>query len=292
MKTKILILFAVMFLLQIYAVSALTVSSVSTNPDEVQPGEQLTLSLTIENNLNDDVEDVAVTINATGSAAIPFAPYQSSNEERIGDISEGDKEKVSFDLISNADIKSGTYTIPVTITYKLNGTAETDSSLVSVIINAKPNMEISSEGSALIKGTSGKIKLKIVNSGLGESKFLNLQISPVKGISFTSSEKIYLGNIDSNDFDNADFEVFVSADSPSSISLPVEITYSDSRNNQITENKIVTIKTYTQKEAESLGLISGNNNFLVFVGIALLLGSYIVFRKVKKRNKNKLSNSK
>ena len=130
MKNKILIILIALFLTQICLVSALTISSVSTSPEEIQPGEKLTLDLTIKNNLDQDVEDVAVTINATSSLTIPFAPYQSSNEERIGDIDEGDKEEISFDLISLSDAKSGTYTVPITINYKLNGSDKTESSLI------------------------------------------------------------------------------------------------------------------------------------------------------------------
>lgn len=295
MKTKLFIILTALFLAQICLASALTISSVSTNPSEVQPGEKVTLKLVIENDLNQNIENVVVTVNATSSSAIPFAPYQSSNEERIDGIDEDDKEDVSFDLITLSDAKSGTYTIPITITYTLSedeisGTPYTG--LVSIIINAKPNIEISSEGSALVKGTSGKITLKVVNSGLGEGKFMNMKIGKINGISLTSSDSVYMGNIDSNDFDSADFEVFVYSDSPSTINLPVEITYTDSRNNQITENKIVSIKSYTQKEAEALGLVSGNSTSWLIIGAIVLLIGYILYRRIKKRRKNKLSSGK
>jgi len=295
MKKKLLIILTALFIAQICLASALTISSVSTDPSEVQPGEKVTLKLTIDNDLNQDIENVVVTINATSTSAIPFAPYQSSNEERIDEIGEEDKEKVSFDLIALSNAESGTYTIPVTITYTLSDDDEEGepyTGLVSIIINAKPNIEISSQGSALIKGTSGKITLKIVNSGLGESKFMNVQISKVNGISLTSSDNVYIGNIDSNDFDSADFEVFVDSNSPSTINLPVEITYTDSRNNQITENKIISVKAYTRKEAESLGLSSGSSTSWLIIGVIALVIVYVIYRRIKKKRKNKLSNAK
>ena len=281
MKNKILISIIAIFIAQLYLASALTISSVKSNPSEVQPGEKFALELKIENNLDKDVENVIVDLDL--NEKIPFAPYQSSNEIRIEEIGEGDEEKVSFDLIAFSDAVSGTYTIPVHIKYN----NETENFLVSVIINAKPKIDVSSEGSVLIKGTSGKITLMIVNSGLGDAKFLSVSLSQVNGIDLTSPNRVYIGDIDSNDFDTADFNVFVSANAPSTISLPVELTYTDSRNNEVTENKIIIIKSYTQKEAISLGLINKNNTFLIIISVVGVLILFFIYRRIRKKVRNK-----
>jgi len=281
MKNKILISIIAIFIAQLYLASALTISSVKSNPSEVQPGEKFALELKIENNLDKDVENVIVDLDL--NEKIPFAPYQSSNEVRIEEIGEGDEEKVSFDLIAFSDAVSGTYTIPVHIKYN----NETENFLVSVIINAKPKIDVSSEGSVLIKGTSGKITLMIVNSGLGDAKFLSVSLSQVNGIDLTSPNRVYIGDIDSNDFDTADFNVFVSANAPSTISLPVELTYTDSRNNEVTENKIIIIKSYTQKEAISLGLINKNNTFLIIISVVGVLILFFIYRRIRKKARNK-----
>jgi len=296
--TKILMILAVLFLAQMCLASALTISSVISSPREVQPGEKFSLDLKIENNLNEEINDVVISLilNAnvnliTGqiiSPALPFAPYQSSNEIRIDSINGDDEEKASFDLIVSSDAISGTYTIPVTINYNLNnGTPKTEDFLVSVIINAKPNIEVSSENNVLIKGTKGKISIKIINSGLGDAKFLSMSLKQVTGIQVTSSDKIYIGNIDSNDFDTADFDAFVDVDASSPISLPVELTYTDSRNNQIIKEETFLIKTYTQKEAIDLGLVNKNNTPLIIISVVGVLVLFLVYRRIRKRNKNK-----
>mgnify|MGYP001604968839 CR=1 FL=1 len=294
---KILILFAAIFIAQLYLASALTISSVISSPREVQPGEKFSLDLKIENNLNEKVKDVvaSLVLNAnvnpiTGqiiSPAVPFAPYQSSNEVRIDSINEDDDEKASFDLIASSDSISGIYTIPVKIKYNYNnGTvAPEENFIVSVIINAKPNIEISSENNILIKGTNGKISIRIINSGLGYAKFLSISLKQVAGVQITDSNKIYIGNIESNDFDTADFNIFVNADASSSISLPIELTYSDSRNNQITKQETSLIKTYTKKEAIGLGLVNKNNTPLIIISVIGILSILLVYRRIRKRNK-------
>ncbi len=292
MKTKFLILLAAVFIMQIYLASALTISSATSNPDEVQPGEKFTLDLKIENNLNQDAKDVVVSLVLNNAQnAIPFAPYLSSNEIRIDRIRSDDDEKATFDLTAFPSAVSGTYLIPVAVNYVLgndtNNPKNESLGLVSVTINAKPAIDVSSENSFLIEGQSGKITLKIVNSGLGESKFLNVAVSPANGIKITSPSNAYIGNIDSNDFDSVDFNIITDANAPGTISLPVEITYRDFMNNEITENKIVSIKAYSREEAISLGLINKNNNLLIIISVTGALALFLIYRKIRKRNKNK-----
>jgi hypothetical protein len=288
MKNKVLILLAAIFITQIYLVSALTISSVKSNPSEVQPGETITLDLTIKNDLNKDIDNVVVSLNLNGNAqegipAVPFAPYQSSNQRTIESIDSDDHETVHFDLIALSDATSGTYTIPVIMSYD----NQTDTGLVSITINAKPKIDISSEESSLIKGKNGKITLMIVNSGLGGAKFLSVSLGQVGGVQITSPNSIYIGNIDSNDFDTEDFNVFLNANAPSTINLPVQITYTDSQNNQITKNENVLIKTYTQREAVSLGLTTGNNTFLIIILIIVVIIGFFIYRRIRKRRRNK-----
>lgn len=277
--------------LQICLASALTITSATSTPNEVQPGERLTLRVEIENNLNQDVENVVVNLGLDNTTSpVPFAPYQSSNEYRIEDISEDDHEHANFDLITFSEAISGTYTLPVKISYELaDGTIISSQNLgvVSLIVNAKPKIELSSEHPSLVKGTKEKITIKIVNSGLGESKFLSIKLNSVNGIKLLDSDSVYIGSIDSNDFDSADFNVLVNANAPSLINLPLEIVYTDSMNNQITETKTVTLKVYSTEEAIGLGLITKNNSFLIVGTIFLSVAAYFAYRKIKKRNKNK-----
>ena len=295
MENKFLILLTVILISQIYLVSSLTINSATSSPSEVQPGEKFSLDLRIENNLNDPVENVVVSLILDGVfqpvagtstpiiiyPSVPFSPYQSSNEIVIEDIGGGDDEKADFDLIVSSDAASGTYKIPVQVSY--NGAEEEIIGVVSVIVNAKPKIELSLEDSVLIRGTKGEISVKIVNSGLGDAQFLKIELGQAAGVQITNSNNVYIGNIDSNDFDTADFSVFVNADSPSVISLPIKLTYTDSRNNQITENKVLSIKTYTTKEATDLGLVNRNNTFVIIFAIVGVLILFLIYRRMKKR---------
>ena len=69
--------------------SALSIKDVSSSPDEIAPGEVATVSIKIENIFEEDVENVNVKVDLS---EVPFAPYQSSSEEFLDELEEGDKE--------------------------------------------------------------------------------------------------------------------------------------------------------------------------------------------------------
>jgi hypothetical protein len=295
MKIKNLILIVGIITMQICMMSALTITSTTSVPTEVQPGEKIELTLNIENDLSEDITSVVISLDLTSlTNPVPFAPYQSSNEYMIDEIDEGDKEKAKFDLIALPNAESGTYKIPVKVNYLLSdGTAVSGQSIgiVSAIINAKPGIELSLENSGLVKGTKGELSIKIINSGMGESKFLSVKLNRANGIKIIGSDKVYIGTIESNDFDSADFEIFVNSNSITPINLPIELTYTDSMNNQITESKILPVAVYTQEEAIKMGLTQKNNTFQIVIAVVLVLTLYIIYRRAKKKNKNKKSSS-
>ena len=284
MKFKGLIIAGIILIQLFSVVSALTISSVSSNPTEVAPGEEVKLIIEIENNLGKDVKNVVVNLDLEEDS--PFAPYKCSSQVIIEEIDDSDEEDVKFDLITNSDAKSGVYKIPVKISYMIvdgNESKLESKGLVSLIINAKPELYVSIEDGMLIKGRNNELIIKIVNSGLGDARLLSLKLGSVSGIKILGSDNTYIGNIDSDDFDTAEFDISINENIQSSISLPVEITYRNSRNEEITENMNLVLKIYSEEEAIELGLIKKNNS-LIYVGIGvILILSYVIYRVQKKR---------
>ncbi len=260
-------------------VSALTISSVTSTPSEIAPGQTSNIKLTVENEIGEDLENVQVSLDL---ANVPFAPFESSTQRTIDSLDDRDEEKVNFDLIALANADAGTYKIPVIISYD----TVKETSYISLIINSKPELKLDAEGN-LIKGMNDKISIKITNSGLSQVKLLSISIKTTTGLNVLGSSQVYIGNIDSNDFDSADFDVFISATSPSIISLPVELTYKDATNKDYKENQNLILKTYTQQEAINLGLIQKSNTLTYIVAIVVLIILYLIYRAIRKRRKKK-----
>lgn len=305
MKNKILIpaVLAIIIIATFNLASALTISDVSTSPGTVQPGQTFTLSFDIENNVQDDIEDVSVSLLLNGYtqiitgtsfqqiyAAVPFSPYQASNIQTFDEIREDKSKSLDFDLIVNSDANSGTYKIPVQMEYNIGNNKTTGIGIISVIVNAKPILSVSSDSSGIIKGQVNDVTIKIVNSGLGDAKFLSVNVNGISGASIIGASNFYIGNINQDDFDTIKLSLSVNQNSPSIISIPLEITYKDSSTKQYTETNSVTVNAYTKEQAISIGLIQKSNTGLYISIIVLVIAAYIIYRIIRgifKRRKNK-----
>lgn len=286
---KITILQLLLISLMLNLASGLTIEDSISTPQEIQPGEQVTVQLTIENNLGVDASNVAVRLNLDD---ISFAPYQSSNEKTIDEIETDDDERVSFDLISFSDTEPGTYKIPVEISYNINNNGtiqrQTSQGLISLIVNASPKIDLSAENSVLIKGQRSELGIRITNSGLGDAKFLKLSIGSLSNARIVNSDMTYIGNIDSDDFETVDFEIIVNENAGSTITLPVTLEYLDSRNREVSETKSLSLKVYSPEEAVQLGLISRSNLPVIILVLAVFVVLFFVYRVIRKRRKKKL----
>ena len=294
MKTqnKIIIASLILAIYLISFASALTISSVKSSPNEISPGEKVDVMLRIENNQNNDATDVKVSLNLNGNLqvpAAPFFPYQSSNEAAIEKITEDSSKEVDFELIADSTAESGIYKIPVTITYTMNSLIKTDEGVISLIINAKPNIVTSVDTSFLIKGQNNKLTLKVVNSGLGNAKFLSIKLNSVSGARVIGQNNVYIGNLDSDDFDTADFNIFVNENAPSLLTIDADISYKDSRNNEIIQDETITARAYTQKEATSLGLITANNTLFIVIGIVFIVILFFIYRAIRRRKRKQVA---
>jgi len=287
-KQTTLTIFALTILLaSMLMVSAVSVKDVSATPSEVAPGETVSVSIEIENIFEDDVFNLNVKLDLTG-ADVPFAPFQSSSEKFLDELRDGDEEKFTFKLIVLPETASGIYKIPVAIDYEdedQNESSKTE--LISVIVNSEPELKTSLESSeAIIQGKENLFSVKVVNSGLADVKFLYVKVNDVSGVKFLSDKEPYLGDINSDDFDSAKFTVFVSENAASTINMPVILKFKDATNKEFTETKTVTLKTYSLKEAQNLGLVK-KPNYTTYIIVIVVIVGFIVYRKLKKRRKRR-----
>lgn len=283
MKTKNIIILGIICLISLISlasINALTIDSVRLHPDEIAPGETAQISITLDNEGDNDLKEVSVSLDF---ADIPFAPYNSGSEYSIGDIDEGDSETAKFEIIALNDAFSGIYKIPVEINYRENSEIKTKESLISIAIFSEPETTAQVEEGLFIKGKENEISIKIINKGFSNIKFLEINLGSSTYYSLNSPNKIYIGDIDSDDFDSADFKILLKENIPNTINLPVSITYKNAKNKENTESFNLQIRTYSVKEATQLGLIKKNNALLISIIISVVIIGYIIYRKIKKK---------
>ncbi len=287
MKSKILTI-AFLFLLigNLFLVSAISITDVSTSSEEVVPGQAVQVFIEIENIFEFNVANLKVKLKLD-LEDVPFAPYQSSSEKFLDELEEGDEETFKFKLITLPETDTGIYKIPVEISYTDAGDNESLEKvlkeLISITVNSKPEVKVSLEDSTiLIQGKENVFSIKIVNSGLADVKFVYLTTSNVNGIKFLSEKEQYMGEINSDDFDNIEYEVYVDADASGTINLPVLLRFKDATNKEFIESQNIVLKTYSLKEAQQLGLVEKPSYTGYLIGGILVFG-YTFYRIRKKR---------
>ena len=260
-----------------------TGSAIGVDADYITifPGSEGKIDIDIENTNNFDIEDVSIELDLED---LPFTAVGSSTKD-IDDLDEGDEDKASFTIKASNDIKTGDYSIPYVVRYTKVGETETLSKNGSfgISVGAKTELDFSIETKNNIISEKGTISLKIINSGLGDIKFISVELTP-QGYELVSSKKVYVGTIASDDDDFATFDVIFKTQNPV---LNAVVTYKDFENKDQTKNVNLPIKVYTEEEALQLGLIKKSNTAL-YIGISItLLILWFGYRKIKKIRKNK-----
>ena len=268
--------------------SALTITSVDTTPEVIAQGESSIIEIGIENDGNDDIEDVSVSLDLTN---VPFAPHGSSSEVSFDEIKENRNENAEFEISALSNAQSGIYKIPLKISYKISGETEinTKNSLIGISVNSKPIVNIGIEDGLLLKGQENKISVKITNKGFSDVKFLEVELQGGTSYTTLGPKNVYIGDINSDDFDTAEFNVFFKTNSPGSVNLPIVVRYKDGLNNQYEENFNLQATTYTTKQATDLGLIKKSNTVTYIIITVVLIIIYVIYNRIRKRRKMRMA---
>lgn len=262
--------------------SALMINSVSTYPEEVAPGETAQVSIELKNNENFDIEDLSISLDLTN---VPFAPYNAGTDDSISELLEGKTKSAEFEIVALDSATVGIYKIPLTIQYRESGEnlTKTKSSLISVKVNSKPVLETSVENSLLLKNSQNKVSVKIINRGLADVKFLDIELGTSSYYTMISPAKAYIGDVDSNDFQTTEYTIFFKDNSPRTISIPAKLTYQDKTGKEYTLDSTIDLKVYSQEDATSLGLLQPNYGIYYVLLAVFLILVFILYRVIRKR---------
>ena len=276
----------VMSILALYVLAHLHLSSaliVDADYITVFPGEEGEVNVDVENNLEEDLSDVSVSLFLED---VPFSSVGSST--KMEDIDEDDDENFNFRIRANSDAVPGDYSIPYEISYKdENENKTTQRGSFGIRVSAETDLDYSVETQNNIVGEQGRIDFEIINRGLGEIKSASITLES-KGARILSTNKVFIGNIEAEDSDFASFDAVFDSTNPRVIAT---VEYKDFENNNQLETVTLPIKVYTQEEALELGLIQKNNTSLWIGLVVLIIVLWISWKIWKKKRKNK-SNSK
>jgi len=283
--------------------ATLTVVSVTTNPKKVAPGERAELAIEVKNMADSTIKDItlkldltyeglreaASTVTASDSIAafnsLPFAPVESATEKKIYSLSPAESHIFTYSVVPFSDAEAGVYKIPIKLNYydELQ-TQYTKNDVIGLVVGAIPDLSVMIDDTELYTGNPiGEISVKIVNKGTTDVKFLNVHLDDTEEYEILSASEVYIGNVDSDDFETAEFKLYLNgnAKKETTLKLPVKLEYKDPNSEVYTMTKDLDLHILSSKKS---GNKESNPLFKVaFVFVILGLGYY--FYKKKKLKK-------
>lgn len=273
---KILFSVFVLIVLTLSLISAMSVKSVDA--DNFQPGSEQKISIDVKNNLDEDTKDVSLSLDMED---LPFTIVDYDDESL--DIDSDDTESFDFTIKASNSAEAGDYQIPYTINYKNeSGDSQTPKNGTFVLtIEAEPELSYSISTETPVVGSQGKMKLTIVNKGLGDAKFVSITLIP-QGYTLLSEENNYIGTISSDDSEIVSMDVIFKQANPT---FTAQIEYKDFDNQKVTKSITLPVTVYSQEEALQMGIIKQSNTFVYVVGGAILFVIWMIIRKIRKKKR-------
>ncbi len=265
--------------------SILAVESINVLPENKVPGQPATTIITLKNVADSVIKNIKVKLDIDDT---DFAVVGSSAEKIIRSINSQETEQVSFDIISAAATESKTHSIPLEIEYMdEDGTAFSISSSFGIKIYDPPSYILTlDESTVKTPGSNGNIVVSISNIGQSDINFLTVELLESDQYEILSPTSVmYLGNLESDDFETADYTIHVKGESVGDIPLKLKLNYKDSYNKIFSEEQEVTLHVYPKQEAMAYGLVP-KPNFTTTIIFVLIIGAivfYFVRRNIKRK---------
>lgn len=277
----------------------LSIYDVSTDPPRAAPGETVQVNIKVKNNGVSKLKDIKTTLSmytissigtSTSYEELPFTPFDNGVVNIIEGLDAGKTANIGFNFVVNADAANKPYKIPVTIEYSnLFGNNFSETNIVGVVIDKEPEFLLNLEESDIhTNNAKGKIIISLSNVAQSDINYLTMKLAESEDYKIISANTIYLGNLESDDFETAEYEIFVSSDKQT-VPIQLEISYKDSYN-KMYQKKIVMpgIKLYSKEEAMTLGLtakpnIAGMVIGLMFAGLVLAFWLYMLIDLVRSK---------
>ncbi len=270
--------------------AVLTVDKIESIPSTFNPGQIGTVKIYLKNIASVTLKDITIKYDIS-SADLPFAPVNSTIEQRITALEQDKTTDVEFDIAANPDAVDKVYKIPVVLTYyDILGKSYSRNMTTSIQVQTKPEVFLVHEQTTIVKnGTKNTVTVSIVNKGLAKIKFLTASFAEPQTDEYhlLSPSDVYVGDINSDDSETATFDLYINSEK-SSISLPININFKDVNGNIYEMQSNVPVLVFNSEEAVRFGLekrISTDPLIIVVGGIVILYVLYRILRAVTKKKR-------
>lgn len=204
-----------------YRYSIINIVNVKTEPEYIGVGDKGKVILSITNNAENIIRDAIINLKLDD---VPVTPADGITVKKIRNINKNQIADVIFNIYAMPNADPGFYKIPLEINYTDPvGNKQAFKSFITLKIGDKPKYYIVIN-SIEKDGLGEKINLIFVNNGPIDLKYFNVKIKDTSSFKVRGNNKIYIGDLDSDDYTSESFYASIKA---SKVEIPLEISYED-----------------------------------------------------------------
>lgn len=272
----------------------LNTQKVEVEPEEVAPGEVATVSLMLKNMADSTIKDLRAELELIQREVLstsveykefPFTPIDSTNVLMAQRLGPKQQKIFTFNLRVDPDTEPKVYRVPLTLTYsdEIGNTTYTEEGIIAIVVSKKPDIMVNLDDTSIYTPENqGEVTVGIYNTGMSRIKFAVLEIVDSENYEILSTPKIYLGNVDSDDYETANFDIYVREENPE---LKFILDYKDEYNEEHRDELNIKMKTYSDGDARKYGFTQGSSAWTIIIILLIVAGGvwFYIRRKKKKR---------
>jgi hypothetical protein len=238
--------------------SQLVITSYAASVDPLQPGEQFSLAMTVQNVGNDKAQRITMIVGGgssgtSGGTPQPggvsggggeftnFAPVGASNVQSLGDLPAGGLVQARQNLIVNVSTNPGAYPMKVTFSY-LNDKGEVvnDEQVITLLVYSLPKLDISfyRPPDPFFVGQPGALPIQVVNLGKRLAVLGNIKVSAGNGTIENGTSLV--GSLDAGGYFTLDS--MLTPEQSGALELTFTIDYTDDFNQPRTVTRTLEVE--------------------------------------------------
>jgi len=253
--------------------------TVSSEPEKIPQGGVATIDISLKNKDTSLLKDISVELDLPDE----LIPVGSTVIKKIQKVNPGGEETLSYTITALGDATSKAYSIPLTVAYSdETGYNYSQSDTMGLLVGVEPDYYINLEESDTFrKGTKGEVVLSISNTGPADIKFLTIELAESDDIVILSNSKTYIGNLEPDDYETAEFDIYVKESGK--IPLHVNLEYRDNYNMKQITSHTVMLKSYTSSELKKYGLpVARSKAWTYLTYLVMIIFIYLTYNNWRK----------
>ncbi len=270
-----------MLLVPLVSAQSLQIGLINQDPDPVTAGDVVKIRFKVENLWETTKEPVILEI----MPEYPFTLYSGKNVRNIG-ILHGRQTGIEAPIVDyrlKVDEEAVDGDNEIGIKVKVGDTTWVYDDFFIEVENEEIRLRNYIRSSNLIVPESkGKVSIEFANAGGYDFEFFEVWLLPSDDYKLLStSNYVYIGDIDSDDTESEEFEIYVPKD-VREVNIPIKVSYEVNDFEYVSE-EVLTLQLLNSGEAKSIGLIKSSTGKNILWGIIIGLVLLYLYRRYKKR---------